>query len=283
MKKILSFLLLGLASVAMAGTGDALSVLNAFLATFAKENPAWKTDITLTSDPAHLASGRQLGYSAMVGYYSFLPKTWDQLTDTEKNAVYADPRLKSFIVSLRNTQNYPSLTSTETPMPMSPSYPVEGYASAQGVAACQQQQQSQMQPQMMAAPQGYYAAPQGYYAAPAPITPNACYYGMPAPQSSTIPSSPATTYYFPVTIGGQVPSTVAAPATLVAPTPTYVPAAYAPQSSNAVPYYLPASTSAALTSPLPVSYNRPQVATLRVTPEEMPLARPLNVYMQTVR
>jgi hypothetical protein len=292
MKKILTFLVLGLASIAMAGTGDALAVLNAFLATFAKETPAWKTDITLTSDPHHIPDGRQLGYSAMVGYYTFLPKTWDELTDDEKNAVYQDPRLKSFIVSLRNTQNYPALTSAEVPLPNAPSYPVEGYASAAHVMAAQQAARAAYaQPSAATFPQAQagYALPSGWL--PQVQQTVATPYGMMAQPTAipaglaapTVQSTQGATYYFPVTLGASVSAQVnsqALPATLVAPT-AGMPSTALPSASY-VPYYMPVSPSSVLMgSPLPVNTVKAQPAKMRVAPEEMLLDRSLNVYMPT--
>jgi hypothetical protein len=77
------------------------SVLNAFLATYAKEEVAWKKDIHLNETPGQIAPGRQLGQSAVVGYYSFVPKVWDDLSDEEKISVIKDPRLKAFLISSR--------------------------------------------------------------------------------------------------------------------------------------------------------------------------------------
>jgi hypothetical protein len=77
------------------------SVLNAFLATYAKDEVAWKKDIHLNETPGQIAPGRQLGQSAVVGYYSFVPKTWEDLSDGEKNSIIKDPRLKAFLISSR--------------------------------------------------------------------------------------------------------------------------------------------------------------------------------------
>ena len=77
------------------------SVINAFLATYAREEVAWKKDIRLNETPGQIAPGRQLGQSAVVGYYSFVPKTWDDLSDEEKISVIKDPRLKAFLISSR--------------------------------------------------------------------------------------------------------------------------------------------------------------------------------------
>jgi hypothetical protein len=77
------------------------SVINAFLATYAKEEVAWKKDIRLNETAGQIAPGRQLGQSTVVGYYSFVPKTWDDLSDEEKISVIKDPRLKAFLISSR--------------------------------------------------------------------------------------------------------------------------------------------------------------------------------------
>jgi hypothetical protein len=77
------------------------SVINAFLATYAREEVAWKKDIHLNETPGQIAPGRQLGQSAVVGYYSFVPKIWDDLSDEEKISVIKDPRLKAFLISSR--------------------------------------------------------------------------------------------------------------------------------------------------------------------------------------
>ena len=96
------------------------SVINAFLATYAKEEVAWKKDIRLNETPGQIAPGRQLGQSAVVGYYSFVPKTWDDLSDEEKISAIKDPRLKAFLISSREG----SLTDVSAEgMPV---FPIEG-------------------------------------------------------------------------------------------------------------------------------------------------------------
>jgi len=133
MKKTL-LLIATLACAALAnaaGTSDALSVLNTFIATYAKDNPSWKSNIVLLSDPSNVPAGRQLGYSAMIGYYSFEPKTWEDLTDTQKQEIYEDSRLKPFLVSLRNPSNYPTISNADVPVPYQPVYPVEGLSAPQ--------------------------------------------------------------------------------------------------------------------------------------------------------
>ena len=96
------------------------SVINAFLATYARGEVAWKKDIRLNEMPGRIAPGRQLGQSAVVGYYSFVPKTWDELSDEEKISVIEDPRLKAFLISSRQG----SLADVSTDG--TPTFPIEG-------------------------------------------------------------------------------------------------------------------------------------------------------------
>jgi hypothetical protein len=96
------------------------SVINAFLATYAKEDVAWKKDIHLNETPGQIAPGRQLGQSAVVGYYSFVPKTWDDLSDEEKISVIKDPRLKAFLISSRQG------SLADVSADGTPTFPIEG-------------------------------------------------------------------------------------------------------------------------------------------------------------
>jgi hypothetical protein len=96
------------------------SVINAFLATYAKEEVAWKKDIHLNETPGQIMPGRQLGQSAVVGYYSFVPKTWDDLSDGEKISVIKDPRLKAFLISSRQG-SLADASADGTPI-----FPIEG-------------------------------------------------------------------------------------------------------------------------------------------------------------
>ena len=96
------------------------SVIDAFLATYAKEEVAWKKDIRLNETPGQIAPGRQLGQSAVVGYYSFIPKTWEDLTEEEKVTVIKDPRLKAFLISSRQG-SLADVSADGTPV-----FPIEG-------------------------------------------------------------------------------------------------------------------------------------------------------------
>jgi hypothetical protein len=111
--------------------GNAVGILNAFIASFCKDNPSWKTEIVLLSDPNEVPPGKQLGYSAQLQtYYSFRPKFWEEMKDAEQQAVLKDPRLKSFLVSVRNQMIFPSVTNADTHIPTTKNvFPVEGVRS----------------------------------------------------------------------------------------------------------------------------------------------------------
>lgn len=244
-KTLLSFLLLwALAgNIFAAPAGNAPSVLNSFIATFAKDNPAWKGDIVAITDPTNVPPGRQLGYSAVLGYYTFLPKTWNQLTDAERNDVYSDSRLKPFLVSLRNYNNYPALTSTDTPKPAFAVYPVEG----------------------MMAPQSPYYYPNAYPAYPMVAPGYPAGYPMPAPQMNYFPAAPQ-----PMPMGYPVAPGYSTP-TYTAPAGYY----YTPQQLSPRPALVQPITV--------VAPQQPQMSKLKVSAEEMLLDRPLRVYMQDRR
>ena len=103
-------------------TGEA--VLNAFIATYAKGDVAWKKDIRLNENPGQLEAGRQLGQSAVAGYYSFIPKLWSDLTPDEQMRVLKDPRLKAYLISSRVASTHPAEANGQSV------FPVEGASVA---------------------------------------------------------------------------------------------------------------------------------------------------------
>ena len=133
-RKILLTLLLvfPVLSFADEGRGNLEAVLNAFLASIAKDHPEYKADIRLWQAGDPVAPGFQVGQSAALGSYTFRPKTWGELSDAEKTGVLANPRLKSFIVSLRNARLYPAVSAANPDDADRPPgwFPVEGAPEA---------------------------------------------------------------------------------------------------------------------------------------------------------
>lgn len=75
-----------------------LDIYNQFITQFSDENPAWKTDITLgTKLETKPTAPYKQHYNDLLGYYTYRPKTWEELNDYEKFAVQNDPRLPGFV------------------------------------------------------------------------------------------------------------------------------------------------------------------------------------------
>lgn len=109
------------------GYPSAEKLLNAFIATYAKESRYLKKNVRAISNPSQISPGSQLGYAkGRIGYYSFQPKEWSELSDLEKSMVMDDPRLQAFIISNRNSTTYPSQTEGLTPEISEQMFPVNG-------------------------------------------------------------------------------------------------------------------------------------------------------------
>lgn len=124
-----------------AGDDSLKSVVNAFVALYCKENMSWKKDVRVTSTPREVPPGRQVGLSTYVGYYTFIPKTWDDLTPAQRAQVLADPRFKAFVISLAHPADYPvgaaahsTAPKAEGFNPTQPAFPVTGRGPCQQVS-----------------------------------------------------------------------------------------------------------------------------------------------------
>lgn len=122
------FCLAVFASARAAGPdGNLGSVLNAFIASIAKDNPELKTSIALWTPDTAIPDGHQVGRSKTMGLYTFRPKAFSELTADEKSAVMKHPQLKAFIVSVRNSRIYPAISAANPAGSVAPGWaPVEG-------------------------------------------------------------------------------------------------------------------------------------------------------------
>lgn len=122
----------------LSGLGNAKDVANAFLAIYCGSKAEWIKNIELVSDPNALPYGKKLGYSTMVGYYAYLPKTVDDLTKQEKLELLNDPRLLGFIASLRapvSESPIPKTVSLPKNKPVGPTIPEPsqfGFSASKG-------------------------------------------------------------------------------------------------------------------------------------------------------
>lgn len=100
---IFSIALLAAESPALGDSSNGESVMNAFIATFAKEEVNWRSEVEFVNSPSDIPPGKQLGYSTVIGYFTFRPKTWDQLPIAEKEEVMNNPKLRAFLISMRSS------------------------------------------------------------------------------------------------------------------------------------------------------------------------------------
>lgn len=106
--------------------GNYESIMNAFIAVIAKDHPELKKDIKRLKQGQEVPAGTQVGRSTNLGDYCFTPKSWKDLSLAEQSALKKHPKLKSFLVSLRNASNYPAISSVTSDATPPKAIPVEG-------------------------------------------------------------------------------------------------------------------------------------------------------------
>jgi hypothetical protein len=123
MKSKLLFLLVALAATTALSQNPSVpkpkpivlaDVYRQFMERYADDNPAWKTEITLSAEVANPpAAPYHLYYSETLGYYSYRVKRWDELSDYEQFAVQNDPRLSHFVRELFGKPQSPKQVATD--------------------------------------------------------------------------------------------------------------------------------------------------------------------------
>lgn len=86
-------------------TGNAKAVFNEFIAVVAPTVKAYRTDIQLGADPERVAPGRMLGKSPIVGFFTYRPKVYDELSTDQRVNLRRDPRFRAFLVATRATMD----------------------------------------------------------------------------------------------------------------------------------------------------------------------------------
>jgi hypothetical protein len=81
--------------------GNALGLFDAWLAQAAAETPAYRADLRAGGDPDAIPPGRGFGRSALLGPFTYRPKTYGELTRSERAAVLADPKFRAFLIAMR--------------------------------------------------------------------------------------------------------------------------------------------------------------------------------------
>lgn len=97
--KTLIFLGIACLSVLSASAGTPLDkIYNSFISFYSDGNPAWKTNVTFDANVNTPPKPPfKLYRSDTFGYYSYRPKTWNELNSYEQFAVKTDPRMPHFV------------------------------------------------------------------------------------------------------------------------------------------------------------------------------------------
>jgi hypothetical protein len=78
--------------------GNALETFDAFLAASAPANPTYRTDIRRSADPEHVTGGRMSAVSPLIGPFTYRPKTYAELTRSERIEMLRDGRFHDFLI-----------------------------------------------------------------------------------------------------------------------------------------------------------------------------------------
>lgn len=105
--------------------GNALGLFDAWLAQTAAETPAYRADLRAGGDPDAIPPGREFGRSALLGPFTYRPKTYGELTRSERAAVLADPKFRAFLITMRRQCDGENGADPAAPRPASPRDPME--------------------------------------------------------------------------------------------------------------------------------------------------------------
>lgn len=92
--------LAGLPARARAGGVAALTLLDAYLGTAARNQPAYRTDLRAGDIPAGLLpAGRSLGWSPWLGAFTYRARRFEELSAAEQAAVLRDPGWRAYLAA----------------------------------------------------------------------------------------------------------------------------------------------------------------------------------------
>lgn len=94
---LILILCLGLAPLNGAEGRNALELLDAFIAAQAVDNADYRTDLRPGGEPGKVPQGRRLSTGPVLGPFTYRPRTYSELSPALREALLADPRLRSFI------------------------------------------------------------------------------------------------------------------------------------------------------------------------------------------
>jgi hypothetical protein len=85
--------------------GNALPLLDAWLARAAADNPSYRKDIRRGGSTAGTPPGRCPGVSPVIGPFTYVPKTYSDLVPSERAALIRDPNLRLFLAASRGERD----------------------------------------------------------------------------------------------------------------------------------------------------------------------------------
>lgn len=92
---------------AQASSANALERLDAYLVQAARIDPAYRADIVVGESPK-LSRGRFPGFSSFLGPFDYRPKTYGELTRSERAALLRDPAFHVFLTAARPSEEKPA-------------------------------------------------------------------------------------------------------------------------------------------------------------------------------
>ena len=105
---VLAILVVSRALRAQEPAGNALGLVNAFLAAQAPNSAEYRADLRATPDDAPIPPGRIAGHSPLLGAFTYRPRTYRELPARERAEILSDPKFRLFLVSVRQSVDGPS-------------------------------------------------------------------------------------------------------------------------------------------------------------------------------
>ena len=87
--------------------GNALGLMDAWLALQASRGAEFRADPCPVRDGAAPPPGRLIGRSPLLGAFTYRPKAYGELNPRERAALLSDPGFRSFLASVRKTCDGP--------------------------------------------------------------------------------------------------------------------------------------------------------------------------------
>ncbi len=105
-----------------------MAIFDAYLAHAARTIPEYRADLRPVGPNESDSSGRLLARGPIIGAFSFRPRTYGELSRTERADMLRDPRFRAFLVALRRQADHGPAGIAARPATLLP--PASGAAPA---------------------------------------------------------------------------------------------------------------------------------------------------------